>query len=235
MKKLLLLLALLCAPFVPAALQAQSATDDYAMRQFARDFMAAYNRQDVPALQAMFTKDAVSVADGSVTEGAEKIAQLFTDRFIREDVTLLVRQMALNWSDAQHAWVAGGTYEGFGVTYVYDIPFRQKSAYKNTMIEENGQWKIARSVVTRIVKTMVYQKNVQPGTWKSALTGALEGSGVLSMDTSSVQGNAKSVYALLEWPSLEVAHAFFTNPDWSKSLPKTAKGEKPTVVYLEMN
>jgi len=233
MKNLLLLTAFLCAPFLIGTLQAQSSTDEKAMRAFARDFMAAYNRQDVTALRAMYTTDAVSIVDSSAFNGADRIAQLFTDQFIRKDATLLVRQISLAWSDAQHAFVAIGTYEGFGVTYVYDIPFRQTTAYRNTMVQENGQWKIARSVTTPLVKTIVYQKTGDPAEWKSALTGALSGSGVLSVDIWSEQGDPGTAHALLEWPSMDAAKAFFDNPDWQKTLQQAGVDEMPVVVFLD--
>lgn len=234
MKKLLLLTAFLCAPFVIIALQAQSSTDEQAMRAFARDFMAAFNRQDATALQAMYTTDAVSISlEGTVTNGADRIAQLFTDRFIRQDVTLLVRQIGMTWSDAQQAFVATGTYESYGVTYVYDIPIRQTTAYRNTMIRENGQWKIDRSVVTPLTKTLVYQKTGDPAAWKSALTGALHASGVLSADIGTPQGDPKAAYALLEWSSMDAAQTFFDNPDWQKTLRQAGTDNKPVVVFLD--
>ena len=229
-------MAFLCAASIIGTLQAQSATDEQAMRAFARDFMAAYNRQDVTALQAMYTTDAVSISpEGTTTNGADRIAQLFTDRFIRNDATLLVRQIGMTWSDAQQALVATGTYESYGVTYVYDIPIRQKTAYRNTMVQENGQWKIARSWVTDIAKTFVYQRVGDPMAWKSALTGALHGSGILSIDISTPQGDHNAVCALLEWPSMDTAQAFFANPDWQKGLPQAGVGEKPVVVFLDEN
>ena len=234
MKQLHFLTAFLCAASIIGTLQAQSATDEQAMRAFARDFMAAYNRQDVTALQAMYTTDAVSISrEGIATNGADRIAQLFTDRFIRQDVTLLVRQIGMTWSDAQQALVATGTYEDYGVTYVYDIPIRHKTAYRNTMVRENGQWKIARSVVTPLVKTLVYQRIGGLAEWKSALTGALDGSGVLSVDIGTPFGDSAAVFALLEWPSMEVAQAFFANPDWQKGLPQAGMAEKPVVVFLD--
>jgi len=234
MKNLLLLTAFLCAPFLIIAQQAQSASDEQAMRIFTRDFMAAYNRQDETALQAMYTTDAVSVGpDGVATNGSDRIAQLFVDRFIRQDVTLLVRLIGMSWSDAQHALVTTGTYEEYGVTYVYDIPIRRTTAYSNTMVRENGQWKIARSVITPLVKTFVYHKTGGLGEWKSALTGALQGSGVLSIDIGTPQGDPNAAYALLEWPSMDAAKAFFKNPDWQKILRQAGMAEKPVVVFLD--
>jgi len=233
MKNLLLLTAFLCAPFLIGTLQAQSSTDEQAMRAFARDFMAAYNRQDVTALQAMYTTDAVSIVDSSAFNGADRIAQLFTDQFIRKDATLLVRQIGLTWSDAQHAFVANGTYEVFGFTYVYDIPFRQTTAYSNTMFQENGQWKIARSIVTPLVKTIVYQRIGDPAEWESALTGALYGSGVLSVEVGTPHGDPNTMGALLEWPSMDIARAFFEKPDWQKILQQAGMAEKPVVFFLD--
>ena len=228
--KNLLLLAAFTASFV-GTLPGQSSTDEYAMRAFARDFMAAYNRQDIAALQAMYTTDAVTTSNGA--QGVEQIGKAFEDRFTREDVTLLVHLIGVTWSDAEYALVVTGTYERFGITIVYDIPFHSKAAYRNTMVQENGQWKIARSVVTDIAKTLVYQKTGDPAAWKSALTGALHESGVLSIDISAPPGDPNTVYALLEWPSLTAAQAFFANPDWQNTLPQAGVAEKPGVVFLE--
>lgn len=229
-----LLTAFLCTPFLIINLQAQFASDEQDMWVFARDFMAAYNRQDVTALKAMYTTDAVSTGpNGKTTEGAQRIAELFNDQFIHKDITLLVRQMHVAWSDAQHALITSGTYESFGVTYVYDISFRTRTAYSNTMVKENGQWKIARSVVTSPVKTFIYQRNSDLAEWKSALTGALEGSNVLNIDIGTQQGDSKAVYALLEWPSVDTARAFFENPALQKVLPQADVNDKPVVVFLE--
>lgn len=230
MKNLLLLAAFLCAASLTGTLQGQSATDEQAIRVFVRDFMNAYNRQDAAALKVLFTADAVTITpDGDSTRGADQIAQRFEDQFVRNDVTLLIRQIGLTWSDAQHALVTTGTYESYGTTYVYDIPFRKTTAYRNTMVQENGQWKIARSVVTLPVKTFVYQKSGDPAAWKSALTDALNGSGVLTIDIGTPHGNPSAGYALLEWASLATAQAFFESPEWQKIL---GKGEKPVVSYL---
>ena len=234
MKNLLSLMAFLCGAYSIGTLQAQSSTNEQAMRVFARDFMAAYNRQDVTALQAMYTSSAVSITPaGITTTGADSIAQLFTDQFIRKDATLLVRQIGLTWSDAQHAFVANGTYEVFGFTYVYDIPFRQTTAYSNTMVQENGQWKIARSIVTLLVKTIVYQRIGDPAEWESALTGALYGSGVLSVEVGTPHGDPNTMGALLEWPSMDIARAFFEKPDWQKILQQAGMAEKPVVFFLD--
>ena len=233
MKQLHFLAAFLFAACITDTLQGQSATDESAMRAFARDFMAAYNRQDIAALQAMFTTDAVTTSNGA--QGIEQIGKAFEDRFTREDVTLLVHLIGVTWSDAEHALVVTGTYERFGITFVYDIPFHSKAAYRNIMVQENGQWKIAKSEVTSVVNTFIYQKIGELADWKSALCSALQGSGVLTIDIGMPHGEPNTAYALLEWPSLEVAQAFFDNPDWQKGLPQADGDEKPVVVFLDEN
>jgi len=234
MKNLLLLAAFQCAACLAGTLKGQSATNEQAMRVFDRDFMVAYNRQDADALKAMYTTDALALAwNGDSTRGADRIAQRFEDRFIRNDATLLVRQIDVTWSDAQHALVTTGTYESYGITVVYDIPYSRKTAYRNTMVQENSQWKIARSEETPLVKTFAYQKKGDPAEWNSALADALNRSGVLTIEIGRPHGDPGAVYALLEWPSLAAAQAFFESPEWQKTLGQTGKGKKPLVSYLK--
>ncbi len=221
-------------PVSPLALQAQSLSDEFAIREFARNFMAAYNRQDVEALKAMYTTDVVSIVEGSETMvGADYIAQLYAERFTRQEVTLLVKQTSVVWSDAEHALVAKGTYEGFGTTYVYDIPFRKVTAYANTMIKENDQWKIAKSIVTPLAKTMIYQKVSDFAQWKWAMIAVLGAHGVLNYEIGTLNSDPNTAYALLEWPSIEVAKAFFDHPDLKKAMKEINLKKKPTILFLD--
>ncbi len=132
-----------------SGLKAQSVNDERELQAFARQFMAAYNAQDHVALQQMYTEDAVRIdQQGNEIKGAGNIAAYFENQFIKSDVTLLLKQMSVHWSDKEHALVANGAYEIYGVTYVYDIPIQNTGNYSNTMLKQNGQWKIAKSVLT---------------------------------------------------------------------------------------
>jgi ketosteroid isomerase-like protein len=184
----LLLTALLHAA-APICLPAQSASDEMAIRAFTREYMAAYNRQDIPALITMYTADAITIAGNADTirETEEEITNRYMDVFTRYDGALLMRHIDLNWSDAQQAWVARGTYEGYGATYVYDIPYHGVTAYANTMVEEDGRWKIARSVVTPLVRTLVYQEVEDFAEWNSVLRGFLHQTGVLTHEIGTLQ------------------------------------------------
>ncbi len=144
MKNILLFAALLC--IAGGNLQAQTVNDEQELQAFARRFMAAYNAQDHAALQKMYTDDAVRIdQQGKQITGAANIAQYFQEQFIKNNATLLLKQTGINWSDAEHAWVAKGAYEVYGKTYVYDIAIDITGRYANAMQKKDGVWKIAKS------------------------------------------------------------------------------------------
>ena len=235
MKNALLAVLLGCTPIL---LPAQSVSDEMAIRAFTREYMAAYNRQDIPALIAMHTPDVVAIVGGSDTlRGAEDLARRLEDRFTRYEGTLLMRHIELNWSDAQQAWVARGTYEGYGATYVYDIPYHGVSAYANTMVQEDGHWKIARSVVTSPVRTMVYQEVEDFAEWNSALQGFLRQTNVLTHEIGTLHNAPGTAYALLQWPTLEDAQHFFADTGWQNTLRlvSASGGQLPSVLFLGGN
>jgi len=148
MKNILVLTALICTTIF-SNLQAQTESDEAEIKAFTNNFMTAYNKQDVEAIQKMYMDDAVRVdTEGKEIKGADQIAAYFMERFIKNNITLDVKQMELSWSDAQHAFVASGTYEVKGAQIVYDIKIHDTGKYANTMIKEKGKWKIAKSVLT---------------------------------------------------------------------------------------
>jgi|GEM_PF-89444 len=148
MKKLLIVTFLFCAATF-GNLHAQSATDEHDMQEFARNFMNAYNQQDAAAMQKMYFADAVRIdQEGKETKGADNIAAYFADQFVKNNATVFVRQLSVNWSDYEQTWVASGTYEVNGKTNVYDIPIHLSGRYANVMLKKDGQWKIVKSVHT---------------------------------------------------------------------------------------
>jgi ketosteroid isomerase-like protein len=148
MKNLLLLLVLLCAPMIND-LQAQSESDEAEIKAFIKEFVSAYNKQDVEAIQKMHLDDAVRIdQDGQETKGAAQIANLYKESFIKNNSTLTVKYSGLSWSDYHHAFVAKGTYEVKGKTVVYDIEIQEKGAFENVMIKEDGEWKIDRTFLS---------------------------------------------------------------------------------------
>ncbi|MCB9331243.1 MAG: ester cyclase [Lewinellaceae bacterium] len=147
MKKVLFPITLLFA-FFSGNMQAQSATDERDMQAFARNFMNAYNQGDHKAIRDMYLDDAVRIdQEGKQIKGADNIAAYFADQFLKNNATVFIRQLSINWSDFEHAWIANGTYEVNGITNVYDIPIHVSGSYANAMLKKDGQWKIAKSVL----------------------------------------------------------------------------------------
>jgi ketosteroid isomerase-like protein len=185
MKKLLFCAALLgCA----MALQAQSATYEADMQVFVRKFMAAYNAGDHAAIGTMYTADAVRIdTEGKKIEGADKIANFFAEQFRLNNATLLLRQNSISWSDAEHAWVAKGAYEVYGKTNVYDIEINVVGQYANTMSNQNGEWKIAKSVLMPLADNLA----VVDGMYRSFSKGDVPAV-LAEMDANIVWNEAES-------------------------------------------
>jgi ketosteroid isomerase-like protein len=147
MKNLFFIATLFC--FAGSSLQAQSVNDELELQAFTRRFMAAYNAQDHAAIGKMYTDDAVRIdQQGKQIVGAENIANYFAEQFRNNNATLLLKHTGISWSDAEHAWVAKGNYEVYGKTIVYDIPINIVGSYANAMQKKDGEWKIAKSVLT---------------------------------------------------------------------------------------
>ena len=187
MKNILLLAALLCATFT---LQAQSVNDENDMQDFARKFMNAYNQGDHEALREMYLDDAVRIdQEGREIKGADNIAACFADQFVKNNATLFMRQLSVNWSDREYTWVAKGTYEVNGKTNVYDIPVHFTVGYANAMIKEDGQWKIAKSLLAPLPPSE--NVVVVDGLYQAFATGDIPGA-LAPMDPDIVWNEAEN-------------------------------------------
>jgi ketosteroid isomerase-like protein len=95
----------------------------------------------------MYTTDATRVAkDGSSTVGAAAIGAYWAAQFKAADATLALTPTLVSWSDANHAYIAKGTYQVTGVTTKGD-KINVSGTYSNIMLKENEVWKIAKSVL----------------------------------------------------------------------------------------
>jgi ketosteroid isomerase-like protein len=137
--------ALLCLTLATAA-QAQDV--DKALAAFTQQFQDAYNKEDHATLQTLYTADAVRVdREGNSITGAEQIGAFWAAQFEGADVTLSLAQTLVSWSDANHAYLAKGTYRVIGKTAKGDkLDF--SGTYTNIMLQQDGAWKIAKSVLS---------------------------------------------------------------------------------------
>lgn len=229
---------LLCA-FAFTGLQAQTASNEHGIQAFTRNFMAAYNKQDRAAIQKMFTEDATYVTtEGEEFRGAEQIATAFGEQFKANNVTVLLRQTQLVWSDYEGALIAKGTYEIYGKTNVYDINIHTTGTYANTMLEHNGEWKIARSVLRPLVKVLVHHQVADFAAWKSDFAAGASrrsAAGEITSEFGTLHDDPKTVYVLSEWTSLEAFQTYATDPETAEAIRAAGVTGKPTVLMLDTN
>ena len=236
MKNLLTLTVFFCAAAF-GNLQAQSINDELDMHAFARKFMAAYNDGDHVALRKLYVDDAVRIDQaGKEIKGADNIVAYFADQFRLNNATLLLKQSGLHWSDFEHGWVAKGNYEVYGITNVYDIKIHLTGTYNNTMAKENGQWKIAKTVLNPLIKTVVYHQVKDFAQWKSSFEQGLpniKAAGGMIAEIGTLHGDPNTTYVISEWPSVEAFQSFFSNPKLKESMGEAGVVGKPTVLILD--
>lgn len=191
MKNLLILTVIFCTATF-GNLQAQSVNDELDMHAFARKFMAAYNDGDHAALRKLYADDAVRIDQaGKEIKGADNIAAYFADQFRLNNATLLLKQTGLHWSDFEHGWVAKGNYEVYGITNVYDIKIHLTGTYNNTMVKDNGQWKIAKTYLTPLTLSPSENVAVVDGLYKAFAKGDIPNA-LAAMDASIVWNEAEN-------------------------------------------
>lgn len=191
MKNLLFLNLILCVTLF-SSVQAQSVNDEADMHVFARKFMAAYNEGDHAAIRKMFTDDAVRIdPEGKVLNGGDNIGAYFADQFRLNNLTLLIRQNDLKWSDYEHGWIAHGTYQVYGTTNVYDIKIDQAGKYANTMLKVDGQWKIVKSVLSPATLSSPENVKIVDGLYQSFARGDVPAV-LAAMDKSIVWNEAEN-------------------------------------------
>lgn len=148
MKKTIYLGLLLAFAFsaLTAPLKAQNINNEE-MQAIASKFEEAYNKKDDKALQSLYTKDASKTnADGTVNTGAEAIAAYFAESFRESDAKLTIVQGKTETA-ADGTVTSSGGYTVTGKTKAGDS-IDIKGTYINTLVKEDGQWKISKSVIT---------------------------------------------------------------------------------------
>ena len=118
-----------------------------AMRDVADSYQAAYNNEDVAGLKNLFTADAVRIeADGKTINGRDSIGKLYEDAFAASDTKLVIMQQTaeLQSDGSIHST---GTWQVTGKTSAGE-PLDRKGTYDVTDVQEGGQWKIKKQVIT---------------------------------------------------------------------------------------
>lgn len=151
MKKTIQLgLLLLFATAITSPLLAQDAKNED-MVSLAKKYEQAYNKKDDKALKAMYTKDATRTdTEGTVLSGSEAIRAALAAAFAETDATAkLIITQGKTETAADGTVTSTGTYIATGKSKTGEA-FEYKGTYTNTVVKEDGQWKISKSVLASL-------------------------------------------------------------------------------------
>lgn len=141
--KFSLLLAFISVAAFVNTVKAQDVTTELAA--FTKRFEDAYNKKDVKALKEMFTKDAVRTGtDGKIYNGNDSIAAVL-GTMLKNNVTVAIKQEKVVTENG--STVVTGIYQVTGSSTSGE-KIDLKGAYTNTIVKEEGQWKIAKQILT---------------------------------------------------------------------------------------
>ena len=204
------------------------------LRDFVKAFQDAYNREDVAALKTMHTTNFVRTDGIDTQTGIGQITDLYAKNFANADVNtaILMANVAPQFDGSAIMTGSfhqnGRTTKGSRVTY--------DGAYTNTVVKENGQWKISRMVVSPIVKAVMHQKVADYPVFKKAIGSSANEwylAGMVGVEMGTLENDPKTAYLITEWPSVAVAQTFFDGPILATVLKKAGVAGKPTVMILD--
>jgi uncharacterized protein (TIGR02246 family) len=147
MKKIIqfILLTVLAVTAFINPLKTQDAAKE--LTAFTKKFEQIYNKKDDKALKEMYTKDATRTnTDGTVVTGNEAIGALFAELFKGKISLVLVQDKVVT---ADGITTATGNYHVTG-TSAKGEKIDRKGIYTNTVVKENGDWKISKSVLSAL-------------------------------------------------------------------------------------
>lgn len=140
----LLFLLAITSLIIPAKAQDPVTKD---LTTFTKRFEDACNKKDIKAIKEMFTKDAVRVnPEGQTETGNDAIVAAYEELFEMK-LMVTIKQEKLAFDNGNN--VATGTYHATGSNPSGDS-FDVKGSFSNTMVKENGQWKISKQVLNSL-------------------------------------------------------------------------------------
>jgi uncharacterized protein (TIGR02246 family) len=231
-KKISFFFAILFFAAISSCVIAQ--TIDVGVQALTRNFQDAYNKEDANALKEMYTADAVRVEmDGKTTTGAENIKAIYEEQFKNANATVLINDVNAVQNNANV--IATGTWHVIGRSANGDkMDFG--GTYTNTLVKDNGQWKISKMVLGNSVKTMVYHKVADWAKWKEGFDSVKKlrlDAGELSYEIGTMHDDPGTVYVINEWASIENAQAFFSKPELHEAMKNAGVLETPHFMYLD--
>lgn len=137
-----LLFSVLAITSLVTPVAAQGATKE--LTAFTKKFEEACNKRDTKAIREMFTKDAVRVnPDGQTETGIEAIVAAYEGVF-QMKLTITITQDKVATENG--STISSGSYTAVGTSQSGDS-IDARGGFTNTMVKENGQWKISKQVL----------------------------------------------------------------------------------------
>lgn len=205
------------------------------VRIFVQNFQDAYNKKDAAALKAMFIDNATRILpDGKATNGAENIAAAYSEDFKNANTSGTIKLSNLQ-PQFDGSVMATGTYTVYGSS-VKGTRVSFNGSYRNKMINENGQWKLAEIKQAGLVKTIVYHKVADFAKWKTGFDAFRRirlDAGELTFEAGNLIDDPNTAYVINEWESAEKAKAFFALPELATAMQKLGVTEAPHFMFLD--
>ena len=125
--------------------KAQDATKE--LTAFTKRFEDACNKKDIKSIKELFTKDAVRInPDGQTETGIDAIIAAYEELF-QMKLTITITQEKVTTENG--STLSAGNYQAVGSTQSGEA-IDAKGAFINTMVKENGQWKISKQVLNSL-------------------------------------------------------------------------------------
>jgi ketosteroid isomerase-like protein len=117
------------------------------LADLAKNFEENYNKKNDKALKMLYTETAIRIEpDGTVINGNENIRIRLAESWSINKLNLAIKQEKVE-TQADGNVLASGTYMVTGTADSGD-PIAVSGSYTNTMVKEDGKWKIAKSVLS---------------------------------------------------------------------------------------
>ena len=143
--------SLILSVFVFGTLHAQSEPSKEEVTSLTNQFKNAYNAGEIANLQQMYTDDATVIfADGQTISGREQINSWLANQLKSIEAVLTFGEWKTSWSDAEHAYLASGTYKIDGKTITDGKDIKVSAAYANVLQKVGNEWKIAKTTFTAL-------------------------------------------------------------------------------------
>ena len=137
------LVALLSLTSLMNPIQAQDTTKE--LTAFTKKFEEACNKADAKTIRELFTKDAVRVnTDGQTQNGIDAIVGAYEELF-QMKLSVTIKQEKVTTENGTTLSI--GTYQARGTSQSGES-FDVTGGFTNTMVKENGQWKVAKQVLS---------------------------------------------------------------------------------------